>query len=152
MVYLFRHILLKSHCYKLQLFLKPFFCIKMQLYYKFWKKNCRKVFRRISAFTAELNQEGLISSWLTLLFLILAMSSNQRWIGIISMVDWYLQFFWNIVEQYLWVNQRGSISIVHRGSISMLHRRTISTGTHSGSISIVHSGLRSIVLKTVLRG
>ena len=56
------------------------------------------------------------------------------------------------MEQYLWVNQRGSISIVHRGSISMLHRRTIPTGPHSGSISIVHSGLRSIVLKTVLRG
>ena len=68
------------------------------------------------------------------------------------MLDQYLQLFWNIVEQYLWVNQSGSISIVHSGSISMLHRRTISTGPHSGSISIIHSELRSMVLKTVLRG
>ena len=56
------------------------------------------------------------------------------------------------MEQYLWVNLRGSLSMVHRGSISMLHRETISTGPHSGSISIVYSGLRSIVLKTVLMG
>ena len=51
-----------------------------------------------------------------------------RWIGIISMVDQYLQLFWNIVEQYLWVNQRGLISTVQSGLVSMLHIGTISMG------------------------
>ena len=56
------------------------------------------------------------------------------------------------MEQYLWLNQRGSISTVHSGSISMLIGELYLQFHYSGSISIVHSGLRSIVFKTSLRG
>ena len=67
------------------------------------------------------------------------------------MLDQYLQLFWNLVEQYLGVNQRGLISTVQSGLASIYtgEQYHYLWGYHSGSISMVHCGFRSIVLRTI---